>query len=64
MTGRRHTPLALLLAGSLLAACGGYDPPEEADPADSAYPTPTDTTLVPGAAQPGPQNLEPEERRE
>lgn len=49
-------PLALLLAGSLLAACGGYDPPEEADPLDSAEPTPTDTAFVPGAEEPGPQD--------
>ncbi|HEX2189019.1 MAG TPA: hypothetical protein VHG51_09000 [Longimicrobiaceae bacterium] len=51
----RHAPIALL-AAALLAGCGGgYEPPEEAEPAASAEPLPTDTTFVPGADQPGSQ---------
>lgn len=52
---RHRKQLTILFATALLAGCGGYDPPEEADPADSAEPLPNDTVLVPGAGEPGPQ---------
>lgn len=43
---------ALLLA---LAACGGYDPAEDAEPGEAVTTTPADSPVVRGAAEPGPQ---------
>ena len=55
MKSHRRRQLTILFATALLAGCGGYEPPEEADPAESAEPLPNDTVLVPGAGEPGPQ---------
>lgn len=56
----RPMPLALLLAGALLGGCGGdADAPEVAEPSAGIAPDPTDSTFVPGAGQPGPQERDP-----
>jgi hypothetical protein len=39
----------------LPAGCGGYDPPEQAEPGETVTAVPGDTTKVRGADQPGPQ---------
>lgn len=49
---RRAAGTALLALG---AACGGYDPPEQAEPGETVTATPADSAAVRGAEQPGPQ---------
>lgn len=60
MTRFRTSALALL-AGALLAACGGADAPERAEPAEGIAPAPYDSTFVPGGGEPGRQTTDAEE---
>ena len=41
--------------GGAPGGVGGYDPPEQAEPGETATASPADSALFPGAEQPGPQ---------